>query len=182
MHRPVGLMLRKLCGEIVCPKYHLCQFHDLQCYPCQSYCNETSNNFDANLCEQQCQGTLQDLEILKLMIICITVLMIIALVLMSITAVFMWNQKKNMWNIENNSKDSYLMKNMFSLKNNAVSMMSETMDKPLTESMMIAAPKMLRSSANKLPCEDVTLEIQENTGYDNLAMWKVSPEICSSNL
>ncbi|CAH1730899.1 uncharacterized protein LOC114126203 [Aphis gossypii] len=201
MHRPVGLTLRKLCGELVCPKYHLCQIHDLQCYPCQSYCNETSNNFDANICEQQCQdyihdyiqhyvkaseiqGSLQDLEILKLMIICITVLMILALVLMSITAVFMWNQKKNMWNIENNSKDSYLKKNMFSLKlnNNAVGMMSETMDKPLTESMMIAAPKMPCSSPNKLPCEDVTLETQENTSYDNLAMWKVSPEICSSNL
>lgn len=42
--------------------------------------------------------------------------MIIALVLMSITAVFMWNQKKNMWNIENNNKDWYLKKNKFSLK------------------------------------------------------------------
>lgn len=57
MHRSVGLTMKKMCGELECPEYYLCEIHDLQCYPCHSYCNQTSNNFDVNRCEQQCQGT-----------------------------------------------------------------------------------------------------------------------------
>jgi len=56
-HRSVGLTVRKICGELKCPEYYMCQSHDLQCYPCHSYCNQTSHNFDAHICEQQCQGT-----------------------------------------------------------------------------------------------------------------------------
>ncbi|KAF0766290.1 Uncharacterized protein FWK35_00009107 [Aphis craccivora] len=51
-----GLSLRKPCGEKECPEYHMCQPHDLQCYPCHSYCNETSHNFDVKICQEQCQG------------------------------------------------------------------------------------------------------------------------------
>lgn len=51
-----GLSLKKVCGEKVCAEYHVCSDHDSLCYPCISYCNETSHNFDAKICEKQCQG------------------------------------------------------------------------------------------------------------------------------
>ncbi|XP_026821684.1 protein grindelwald-like [Rhopalosiphum maidis] len=202
MHRSAGLTMRKLCGELECPKYHLCQLHDLQCYPCPSYCNETSNNFDANICEQRCQDyihdyiqryvkadeiqdSLQDLEFLKFWMTCLTVLIVIAFILIFIAWMILWNRKRETLNVENGRKKSGFKNKMVSLKfkDNAVSIISETMDNPLTETTMRSTvsssfnsqASTTNSSPNKLPCEDFTLEAQDFIGYDNSGMWKMSP-------
>lgn len=46
----------KVCGELMCSAYELCMPHDLQCYPCDSYCDDKSRNFDKFYCQRQCQG------------------------------------------------------------------------------------------------------------------------------
>ncbi|XP_060846096.1 LOW QUALITY PROTEIN: uncharacterized protein LOC132925745 [Rhopalosiphum padi] len=200
MHRSAGLTMRKLCGEIVCPKYHLCQNHDLQCYPCGSYCNETSNNFDANICEQQCQDyihdyiqryvkadeiqdSLQDLKFLKFWMTCLTVLLVIAFISFFLAWMILWKRKRETLNIENGRKDSGFKNKIVSLKfkDNAVSIMSETMDNPLTESTVSSSfnpqASTTNSSLNKMPCEDFTLETQDFISYVNLGMWKMPPAI-----
>uniref|UniRef100_A0A2S2NS13 Uncharacterized protein n=1 Tax=Schizaphis graminum TaxID=13262 RepID=A0A2S2NS13_SCHGA len=209
MHRSAGLTMRKLCGELECPKYHMCQIHDLQCYPCRSYCNETSNNFDANICEQQCQDyihdyiqryvksdeiqdSLQDLEFLKFWMTCLTVLIVIAFISIFIIWIILWNRKKETLYIKNGRIDSDFKNKIVSLKfkDNAVSIMSETMDNPLTETTMIETrsrvsssfnpqASITNSSPNKLPCEDFTLETQDFISYNNLGMWKSPPAIRS---
>ncbi|XP_060881974.1 protein grindelwald [Metopolophium dirhodum] len=196
-HQSMGLTMRKICGELECPEYYMCQSHDLQCYPCHSYCNQSSHNFDAHICERQCQDyihdyikhyvkaeeiqdSLQEKEILQFLLICVMVLIIITLVLISIMTVLICNRKRLVWTIENEGEISSLTnKTDFSkLKDNEVSLENETVDNPMT---MMAVPTryMTPSSSNKFPCEDITLETQDFTGYDNLGMWKVSPELCS---
>ncbi|XP_026821785.1 protein grindelwald-like [Rhopalosiphum maidis] len=147
MHQSGGLTITKLCGELECPKYHLCQVHDLQCYPCPSYCNKTSHNFDVNICERQCQDyihdfiqhyvradeiqdSLQELEFLKFWMLCLTILTVIALISMFFASMFLWTRKRKTLNIENGRKETRLKNNMFSVKfkDNAVSILSETID------------------------------------------------------
>ncbi|XP_015372586.1 PREDICTED: protein grindelwald-like [Diuraphis noxia] len=196
MHQSVGLTMRKMCGELECPEYHLCEIHDLQCYPCHSYCNQTSHNFDPNRCEQQCQDYIHDFikhyikasdiqglfqeELMTFMMVSTVFVIAIALALLSILAVLIWNRKRLVRKIENEGKNTNL-KNKLTVsktRDNAVSTVSETMDKP---AMIMAARTSLTTatSSNKLPCEDVTLETQNLTGYDNLGMWNVSPVFSS---
>jgi len=142
-----GLSLRKLCGEKVCPEYFMCLDHDLQCYPCLSYCNETSHNYDARICEQQCQDYIHDyvkhyvkeqniqdalheLDSLKSLIIFMTFLVAIALVFISVTLVFIWNRERRIRKIKNGGQDSFFKKKLASLqylkKKDKVSTVSET--------------------------------------------------------
>ncbi|XP_015363414.1 PREDICTED: protein grindelwald-like [Diuraphis noxia] len=140
-----GLSLRKPCGEKECPEYHMCQPHDLQCYPCHSYCNETSHNFDVKICQQQCQDyihdyvkhyvkdsniqdVLQELETLKSLIIWLTLLVIVAVVLMSVMLAFVWKRERKIPKLKNGGKDSYFKKKLAFLKfrNNTVNTVSET--------------------------------------------------------
>ncbi|KAL5236764.1 hypothetical protein ACI65C_004174 [Semiaphis heraclei] len=196
MHQPVGLTMRKVCGELECPEYYLCEIHDLQCYPCHSYCNQTSNNFDVNRCEQQCQDYIHDYikhfvkasdipnllqeELLAFMKMSIGLVIVIALAFLCILAVLIWNRKRLMWNIENEGKNTYLKNELAvsNIRDNKMSMVSETVEMP---AMIMAAQtnRMTAMSLNKLPCEDVTLETHNFTGYDNLGMWKVSPVFSS---
>ncbi|KAL4127248.1 hypothetical protein QTP88_011428 [Uroleucon formosanum] len=196
-HRSVGLTMRKMCGELECPEYYMCQSHDLQCYPCHSYCNQKSHNFDVNICERHCQdyihdyikhyvkaGEIQDSfqeqEILKFMMICVVVLIIITVILIAIMTVIICNRKRFVWTTENGENEenvSYLKEKMAISKDNAVSTVNETVDKQT----MMQSNHMTASSSNKFPCEDITLETQDFTGYDNPLMRKVSPdpEFCS---
>ncbi|XP_025202959.1 uncharacterized protein LOC112600041 [Melanaphis sacchari] len=200
-----GLMLRKPCGELECSQYQFCQHHDLQCYPCETYCEKTLHNFDINICEQQCQdyihdyifhyvkdseikSALQGMEILKSMIIYTMLVMIILIVTTCFSWALLWSYKKKIRSIENGDIDPYSKKKTYSIKfkDNEVSIISETTDTPLTDTT-IAAQTTTSSSfnhqtchtpaslPNKLPCEDFTLETKDFTGYDNLGMWKVSP-------
>uniref|UniRef100_A0A2S2N773 Uncharacterized protein n=1 Tax=Schizaphis graminum TaxID=13262 RepID=A0A2S2N773_SCHGA len=128
-----GLSLRKPCGEKECPEYHMCQAHDLQCYPCHSYCNETSHNFDVKICQQQCQDyihdyvkhyvkdsniqdVLQELESLKSLIIWLTLLVVVAIALMSIMLAFVWKRERKIPKLKNGGKDSYFKKKLAFLK------------------------------------------------------------------
>eukprot|EP00102_Acyrthosiphon_pisum_P025333 XP_016662543.1 PREDICTED: uncharacterized protein LOC100573927 [Acyrthosiphon pisum] len=123
--------MRKMCGELECPEYYMCQSHDLQCYPCRSYCNQTSDNFDAHICERQCQDyihdyikhyvkageiqgsdSLQEKDILKFMMVCVVVLIVISLVLISIMTSLICNRKKFSWTIENEGEISNLKTKM----------------------------------------------------------------------
>ncbi|XP_022175658.1 uncharacterized protein LOC111037410 [Myzus persicae] len=188
MHRWMGLTMSKMCGELECPEYYLCEIHDFQCYPCHSYCNKTSQNFDANRCEQQCQDyihdyikhyvkadeiqdTIQGEETLRSMMISILVLhIVVLLVIITILIALKWHRKRLMKNTDIRGKVSYSRNKMAVLKleDNAVSTVSETVDQPATIIELETA-----SSSNKLPCEDITLETQNFNGYDNLGMWKV---------
>lgn len=44
------------CNEIMCPNYYFCSAVDLQCHHCNSYCKETKNNYDQEICARQCPG------------------------------------------------------------------------------------------------------------------------------
>ncbi|KAL4141730.1 hypothetical protein QTP88_004313 [Uroleucon formosanum] len=166
-----GLSLRKPCGEKECPEYHMCQAHDLQCYPCHSYCNETSHNFDVKICQQQCQDyihdyvkhyvkdsniqdVLQELETLKTLIIWLTLLVVVAIVLMSFMLAFVWKRERKIPKLKNGGKDSYFKKKLAFLKfrNNTVNTVSETVDnKPWTVAAAAATTTMMPTHTTDAP-------------------------------
>ncbi|XP_050524444.1 protein grindelwald [Daktulosphaira vitifoliae] len=155
-----GLTLRKQCGERLCPEYYVCSDHDLQCYPCLSYCNDTSHNYDAKICELQCQDyihdyvrhyvkekdvqeALQELESLKTLIIFMTVLVAIALIFISITLAFIWNREKRIRKIKSNGQDSFFKKKLASLqylkKRDKVSTVSESISAKMHSTTSLAS-------------------------------------------
>ncbi|XP_050430487.1 protein grindelwald [Adelges cooleyi] len=150
-----GLTLRKQCGERTCPEYYVCSDHDFQCYPCLSYCNDTSHNYDAKICELQCQDyihdyvrhyvkerdvqeALRELESLKNLIIFMTVMVAIALVFISVTLAFIWSREKRIRKIKNGGQDSFFKKKLASLqylkKRDKVATVSESVSAKMHQS------------------------------------------------
>lgn len=48
--------LTKPCGEIMCQKFYICSAIDHQCHHCNTFCTETDNNYDKEICERNCPG------------------------------------------------------------------------------------------------------------------------------
>lgn len=46
----------KRCGTKVCDLLEYCSNFNTHCESCAGICEETSHNFDLNLCDDQCQG------------------------------------------------------------------------------------------------------------------------------
>lgn len=46
----------KRCGTKVCDLLEYCSNFNKHCESCASICEESSHNFDLNLCDDQCQG------------------------------------------------------------------------------------------------------------------------------
>ncbi|VVC41547.1 Hypothetical protein CINCED_3A020287 [Cinara cedri] len=199
-----GLTLKKVCGEKVCPEYYTCLEHDLQCYPCLSYCNQTSNNYDVKICEEKCQDALQELEGLKTLIICMTVLVAIAIVLIGITLALIWKRERRIRKIKSNNQDSFFKKKLASLQylkkkdrvitvsevvtekneatNNGTSLAATQTDLTATSASSSAGQRTNSSSAgggsNSSSGSSNKLPCEDATlefsGYDNFGL-KVSP-------
>lgn len=44
------------CGTKYCSVEQYCSKHDKQCEDCQLICDDTTHNFDKELCTRECQG------------------------------------------------------------------------------------------------------------------------------
>ncbi|XP_018562648.1 protein grindelwald [Anoplophora glabripennis] len=184
------------CGQRTCKEAEYCSPYNSICEPCKGVCDNSSHNYDKDICEKSCQvylfdqrytrvgerggegpedlrGTVQQLSRMVTVTLTLVCLMLLVLAAVLCFQLYRWKVKKNITfaSIKNKLLGKKTQEDSTPSKNNVP--MPETKKNDLRLDIMPAtithsdhSPVTVTTSISRRPAEDSTLDY----AYDNHAM------------
>ncbi|KAK5645990.1 hypothetical protein RI129_004454 [Pyrocoelia pectoralis] len=183
------------CGARFCQMQEYCSNYDNQCHPCSQICNQSTHNYDPNICIKDCQdylhdirymrkdegpsgkedlrGVVQKLQYMVTVTLTLTCFVLISLAFVIIFQIWKWKKSNNITfaNICNKlrskkSNDNKSAGNGVPAPGQVNAKPDLRLDMPSTATHSEHSPATCTTSISRRPAEDSALDY----AYDNRAM------------